>query len=164
MKKLLILFSIMMIMASQSFAANYVKIEPEFLSHTQSASYKTVNETLAIIFSKIKPEVKTSKYPKYYHDFTLIKDDGTQNKSYYYVKSGGAELIYNSDSNELKFVSFRRPELQKCRIIYDYPSGKLHAVQIFVSDSESFVFSPEGKYVDYAPYVAEVRQKVINYF
>lgn len=162
MKKLLILFSIMMIMASQSFAANYVKIEPEFLSHTQSVSYKTVNETLAIIFSKIKPEVKTSKYPKYYHDFTLIKDDGTQNKSYYYVKSGGAELIYNSDSNELKFVSFRRPELQKCRIIYDYPSGKLHAVQIFVSDSESFVFSPEGKYVDYAPYVAEVRQKVIK--
>lgn len=162
MKKLFILFSIMMILASQTFAAGYVKIEPEFLSQNQSTSYKAVNETLAIIFSKIRPEVKTSKYPKYYHDFTLIKDDGTQNKSYYYVKSGGAELIYNSDSNELKFVSFRRPELQKCRIIYDYPSGKLHAVQIFVSDTESFVFSPEGKYVDYAPYVAEVRQKVIK--
>lgn len=145
---------------SQTFAAAYIKIEPQFLTAEQTSNFEKVNETLAIIFSRIKPYVRTDKYPKYYHDYTLIQDDGTQNNAYYYVKNYGAELVYNSDSNELKYVTFRRPELQKCRIIYDYPSGKLHAVQIFISDKESYVFSPDGKYVDYSPYVKEVREKV----
>ena len=147
-------------MATTAYAGAYTKVTPDFLQPTQSKSYEQVNETLAIIFSKIRTQIKTDKYPKYYHDFTLVPDDGTQNKAYHYVKNGNAELIYNIDSNELKFVSFRRPELMKCRIIYDYPSGKLHAVQIFVSGTESFVFSPDGKYVDYAPYVKEVREKI----
>lgn len=147
--------------SSQAFAvAMYKKVEPQLLTPTQSSSYEKVNETLSIIFSRIKPFVKTDKYPKYYHDFTLIPNDGTQNNAYRYVKNYGAELVYNSDTNELKYVTFRRPELQKCRIIYDYPSGKLHAVQIFVSEKESYVFSPDGKYVNYEPYANEVREKV----
>ena len=163
MKKLLILCSIILLMSSAAMASSkFVKIEPEFLQASQSTNYEKVNETLAVIFSKIRPVIKTDKYPKYYHDFTLVKDDGTQNKAYHYVKYSGAELIYNTDTNELKYVSFRRPELMKCRIIYDYPSGQLHAVQIFVSDKESFIFSSEGKYVDYTPYVTEVREKVIK--
>lgn len=160
MKKFLILCFIVFMTVSQTFAAAYIKIEPQFLTAEQTSNFEKVNETLAIIFSRIKPYVRTDKYPKYYHDYTLIQDDGTQNNAYYYVKNYGAELVYNSDSNELKYVTFRRPELQKCRIIYDYPSGKLHAVQIFISDKESYVFSPDGKYVDYAPYVKEVREKV----
>ena len=160
MKKLLILCLTIITMATTAYAGAYTKVTPDFLQPTQSKSYEQVNETLAIIFSKIRTQIKTDKYPKYYHDFTLVPDDGTQNKAYHYVKNGNAELIYNIDSNELKFVSFRRPELMKCRIIYDYPSGKLHAVQIFVSGTESFVFSPDGKYVDYAPYVKEVREKI----
>ncbi len=165
MKRLLILCAIFLLMSSNVMAASkYVKIEPEFLQPSQSTSSEKVNETLAIIFSKIKPVINTDKYPKYYHDFTLVKDDGTQNKAYYYVKYSGAELIYNTDTNELKYVSFRRPELMKCRIIYDYPSGQLHGVQIFVSDKESFIYSPEGKYVDYAPYVKEVKEKVIKHW
>lgn len=162
MKKLFILCSIMCLLAPQTFAAKYIKVEPQFLEPAQSKSYEAVNETLAVIFSKIKPVVKTAQYPKYYHDFTLVPNDGTQNSAYHYVKMGNAELIYNTDTDELKYVSFRRPELQKCRIIYDYPSGKLHAVQIFVSDSESFVYSPDGKYVDYAPYVNGVREKIVK--
>ncbi len=162
MRKILLLVSIMFMMASPCFAGAYVKIEPEFLTETQTKNYETVNQTIAVIFSKIKPEVKTAKYPKYYHDFTLIEDDGTQNKAYRYVKNGGAELIYTTDSNELKYVSFRRPELQKCRIIYDYPSGKLHAVQVFISETESYAFGADGKYVDYTPYVNEVKEKVIK--
>ena len=165
MKRLLILCSILLLMSSSAMAASkYVKIEPEFLQPYQSKSSDQVNETLAIIFSKIRPVIKTDKYPKYYHDFTLVKDDGTQNKAYHYVKYGNAELIYNSDTNELKYVSFRRPELMKCRIIYDYPSGQLHAVQIFVSDKESFIYSPDGKYIDYSPYVKEVKDKVISHW
>ena len=162
MKKLLILCLTILTMATSAIAGTYTKITPDFLQPAQSKSYEQVNETLAIIFSKIKTQIKTDKYPKYYHDFTLVPDDGTQNKAYHYVKSGNAELIYNIDSNMLKFVSFRRPELMKCRIIYDYPSGKLHAVQVFVNGSESFVFSPDGKYVDYAPYVKEVREKIVK--
>lgn len=162
MKKLLILCLTILTMATSAIAGTYTKITPDFLQPAQSKSYEQVNETLAIIFSKIKTQIKTDKYPKYYHDFTLVPDDGTQNKAYHYVKSGNAELIYNIDSNMLKFVSFRRPELMKCRIIYDYPSGKLHAVQVFVNGLESFVFSPDGKYVDYAPYVKEVREKIVK--
>lgn len=162
MKKLLILCLTILTMATSAIAGTYTKITPDFLQPAQSKSYEQVNETLAIIFSKIKTQIKTDKYPKYYHDFTLVPDDGTQNKAYHYVKSGNAELIYNIDSNMLKFVSFRRPELMKCRIIYDYPSGKLHAVQVFVNGSESFVFSPDGKYVDYTPYVKEVREKIVK--
>lgn len=162
MKKLLILCLTILTMATSAIAGTYSKITPDFLQPAQSKSYEQVNETLAIIFSKIKTQIKTDKYPKYYHDFTLVPDDGTQNKAYHYVKSGNAELIYNIDSNMLKFVSFRRPELMKCRIIYDYPSGKLHAVQVFVNGSESFVFSPDGKYVDYTPYVKEVREKIVK--
>ena len=162
MKKLLILCLTILTMAASANAAAYTKVTPDFLKPAQSKSYEQVNETLAIIFSKIRTQIKTDKYPKYYHDFTLVQDDGTQNKAYHYVKNGNAELIYNIDSNELKFVSFRRPELMKCRIIYDYPSGKLHAVQIFVNGTESFVFSPDGKYVDYAPYVKEVREKIAS--
>ena len=162
MKKLLILCLTILTMATSAIAGTYSKITPDFLQPAQSKSYEQVNETLAIIFSKIKTQIKTDKYPKYYHDFTLVPDDGTQNKAYHYVKNGNAELIYNADSNMLKFVSFRRPELMKCRIIYDYPSGKLHAVQVFVNGSESFVFSPDGKYVDYAPYVKEVREKIVK--
>ncbi len=163
MKKLFILGSILCLLSSNAIAASkYIKVEPEFLQPAQSTNYEKVNETLAIIFSKIKPVIKTDKYPKYYHDFTLVKDDGTQNKAYHYVKYSGAELIFSIDTNELKYISFRRPELMKCRIIYDYPSGNLHAVQVFVSDKESFIFSPEGKYVDYEPYVKEVKEKVVK--
>lgn len=162
MKILLIFFSIMLSAWVPVFAVNYVKIAPELITEAQSVNYKAVNETTAIIYNKLKPKINTSKYPKYYHDFTKIFDDGTQNKNYIYVKSGNAELIYNSDSHELKFVSFRRPELQKCRIIYDYPAGNLHAVQIYPSEKEIFVFSADGKYIDYSPYGKEVQAKVMK--
>ena len=62
MKKIFMLFSIMLLLASSSFASKYVKIEPEFLTAAQSKNYETVNQTIAIIFSKIKPVVKTDKY------------------------------------------------------------------------------------------------------
>ncbi len=162
MKKILLLVSILFMVALPSFAAKYIKIEPEFLTASQSKNYEKVNETIAVIFSKIKPVIKTDKYPKYYHDFTLVKDDGTQNKAYHYVKNGNAELIYTIDSNELKYISFRRPELQMCRILYDYPSGNLHAVQVFISETESYAFGADGKYVDYTPYVKEVKEKVVK--
>jgi TonB family protein len=161
MKKLILLFFVFLFMVSESFAvSSYVKVSPQLLTSEQTSNYETVNETLSIIFGRLKSYVNTDKYPKYYHDFTLVKDDGTQNSSYYYVKNSDAELIYNADTNELKYVSFRRPELQKCRIIYDYPSGKLYAVQVYASDKEVFVFSPDGKYVDYEPYANGVREKV----
>ena len=65
MKKFLILCITLCLMASSAFAAAYVKIEPDFLQPSQSKSYEQVNETLAIIFSKIKPQIKTDKYPKW---------------------------------------------------------------------------------------------------
>jgi TonB family protein len=160
MKKIFILLCIVFMTATSALALNYVNVEPQLLTPMQTSDYEKVNETLTIIFNRIKPYVRTDKYAKYYHDFTLIENDGTQSSAYYYVKSYGAELVYNSDTNELKYVTFRRPELQKCRIIYDYPSGKLHAVQIFATNNESFVFGPDGKYVDYAPYANEIREKV----
>ena len=90
---------------SHAFAAAYVKVEPQFLTPAQTSAYQKVNETLEIIFSRIKPYVRTEKYPKYYHDYTLISNDGTQNNAYLYVKNYGAELVYNSDTNELKYAN-----------------------------------------------------------
>ena len=163
MKKFLIICFMLLLSANYSFAFDYVSIKPELLTRKQTTSYNVVNETTQIVFNRIKPKINTKKYPKYFHDFKLISDDGTQNKAYKYVKySNNVELIYAVDTNELKYVAYRRPELQKCRIMYDYPSGKLHAVQVFVSPEESFVYSSEGKYVDYEPYVKEVHQKVKN--
>ena len=160
MKKLIILFVIMLFASLQTFAANYTKITPEYLKSSQSTSYELVNETLAIIFNKIKPQIKTNRYPKYFLDYKLIEDDGTQSKNYKYVKNGNVELLYTVDTNELKYIAVVRPELQKCRILYDYPSGKLHAVQVYVSKDEYFTFGPDGKYVDYSPYVKSVHEKV----
>ena len=74
----------------------------------------------------------------------------------------GAELVYNVDTNDLRYVSFRRPELGKCRILYDYPSGNLHAVQMFSSDSKTFIYGADGKYVDYTPYIKSVEEKVLE--
>ena len=160
MKKAVTLFIIMLLMSSATFAVGYEKITPEYLKSSQSTSYELVNETLAIIFNKIKPQIRTNKYPKYFVDYKLIADDGTQSKNYKYVKSGNAELLYTVDTNELKYVALVRPELQKCRILYDYPEGKLHAVQVYVSKDEYFTFGPDGKYVDYTPYVKSVHEKV----
>ena len=161
MKKFFLLCFIVFISIGQGFATpSYKKVEPQFVKQVQSEDFKEINETLAIIFSRIKTYVRTDKYPKYYHDFSLIPNDGTQNKAYLYVKNTGAELIYNSDTNELKYISFRRPELQKCRIIYGYPSGKLYAVQIYDKNNQAFVFDADGKFVDYEPYAKEVREKV----
>lgn len=160
MKRVVLSLVIMFFASLQVCAANYEKINPEYLDSSQSTSYELVNETLEIIFSKIKPQIKTKRYPKYFLDYTLIKDDGTQSKNYKYVKNGNSELLYTVDTNELKYIAIVRPELQKCRIMYDYSSGKLHAVQIYVSPEEYFTFGPDGKYVDYAPYVKSVNEKV----
>lgn len=160
MKKVVLLLVILFFAGLKIEAANYEKITPEYLKSSDSISYELVNETLEIIFNKIKPQIKTGKYPKYYTGFTLIKDDGTQSKNYKYVKTKNEELLYAVDTNELKYIALVRPELQKCRILYDYPSGKLHAVQIYVSKDEYFTFGPDGKYVDYAPYVKSVHEKV----
>lgn len=163
MKKFLLLLYTLIFMAELCIASDFVSIKPEMLQSNQSTSYKLINETTEIIFNKIKTTINTKRYPKYFLNYTLIPDDGTQNKAYKYVKYGNnIELIYAIDTNELKYVAQRRPELQKSRIMYEYPSGKLHAVQVFVSPEESFVYSPDGKYIDYAPYVKEVHQKVKN--
>ena len=119
-----------------------------------------VNESLAVIFNKIKTRIKTNKYPKYFNNYTTINDDGTQSKNYKYVKYKNHELIYSIDTNELKYVAHTRPELQKCRIMYEYPSGSLYAVQIYVSKDENFIFGPDGKYIDYAPYVKNIHEKI----
>ncbi len=159
MRKFLILSLVIFLGASQVFA----KITPEFLTNEQTSAYESVNFTLAAVFNRLAQEIKTNKYIKYYHDFTNIKDDGTQNSAYHYVKSGNAELMYSTDTNELRYISFRRPDLpEKSRVLYDYPSGRLHAIQIFVSDKENFVFSPQGKYINYEPYVKEVQNKVFK--
>ncbi len=146
----------------QGFCASYLNIKPEHLTEAQTPEYKILNENLDIIFNKLKTNIKTDKYPKYFHDYTLEKDDGTQSKTYNYVLMHGVELIYRIDTNELKYVAEKRPELGKCRIMYDYPSGNLHAVQVYTSNSQTFIYSIDGKYIDYEPYIKTVKEKVIQ--
>lgn len=148
--------------AGYTFASDYVYIEPDVLNANQTLNFMDVNETSELIFGHIKTQINTKKYPKYFLNYALVRDDGTQSKAYHYVKYGNSELIYTIDTNELKYISFRRPELQKNRILYEYPSGKLYAVQIFSNTCESFMYSPEGRYVDYSLYVRDVQKKVKN--
>ena len=162
MKKLVLLLFALCLLQMSVYSAGNIRIKPELLNESQTADYKVLNENLAIIFNKLKSNIKTDKYPKYYHNYTLLKDDGTHSDTYNYVLMNGAELIYNVDTNDLRYISFRRPELGKCRILYDYPSGNLHAVQMFSSDSKSFVYGSDGKYVDYTPYIKSVEEKVIK--
>ena len=163
LKKIILSFLVISAISVQTvWAGAYQHIKPELLTVEQTSDYSALNETLSIIFNKLRYNIKTDKYPKYFHNYTLEKDDGTQSSTYNYVKMYGAELIYNIDTNDLKYVSFRRPELEKCRILYDYPSGKLHAVQVFSKDSQTFIFSSDGKYVDYEPYIKNVREKVLK--
>lgn len=160
MKKFILLVSVLLMMSNTAYSASTVKIVPQFMTSAETTKFEDVNKSIAIIFSKIKPSIKTDKYPKFYHDFVCVKADDTQNPNYYYVKNGAAELIFSKDNNELKFISFRKQNLPNCRILYSYPSGKLLAVQVYESKSEVFIFDSEGKYVNYEPYVKSVREKV----
>ncbi len=160
MKKYILIFLLLLQFSSCAYSASTVKIVPQFMTPSNTAKFEDVNKSLAIIYSKIKPQIKTDKYPKFYHDFTCVKSDETQNPNYYYVKNGSAELIFSKDNNELKFISFRKQNLPNCRILYSYPSGKFLAVQVYESKSEVFIFDSEGKYVNYEPYVKSVREKV----
>ena len=162
MKKFVLLVLILCFSQVSVCQAANIRIKPELLNETQTTDYKNLNENLSIIFNKLKSNIKTDKYPKYYHNYTLLKDDGTHSDTYHYVLMNGAELVYNVDTNDLRYVSFRRPELGKCRILYDYPSGNLHAVQMFSSDSKTFIYGADGKYVDYTPYIKSVEEKVLE--
>lgn len=162
LRKLIFTILLCTIFSTQVFAYSYINSKPEHLTEHQTSEYKKLNETLDLIFFKLKSNIKTNKYPKYFHDYTLEKDDGTHNKTYNYVKMNNVELVYKIDTNELKYISFRRPELGKCRILYDYPSGNLHAIQVFSSDSNVFIYGPDGKYVDYEPYIKNVKEKVLQ--
>jgi len=162
MKKLILTLLIFILSSANVFAASYIKIKPEKLTQNQTSDFETLNSNLDKIFYKIKASIKTDKYPKYYHNYTLLENDGTHSDTYNYVLYNNAELVFNTDTNDLKYISFRRPELCKCRILYDYPSGNLHAVEIFSQDSKSFVFSADGKYVDYEPYIKQVEAKVLK--
>ncbi len=160
MKKLILLFSLILMLSNNCYGASSIKLTPQMLTEKDTSKYEEVNKSVEIIYNKIKPKIKTDKYPKFYHDFTTVKPDDTQNPNYYYVKNGSAELIFSKSDNELKFISYRRSELPNCRIIYEYPSGKFLAVQVYESKSEVFIFDSEGKYVNYEPYVKSVREKV----
>lgn len=162
LKKIILSFLIAFILGLQGFGASYINLKPEHLAENQTPEYKELNESLDIIFNRLKAYIRTDRYPKYFHDYTLEKDDGTQSKTYNYVMLNGAELIYRIDTNELKYVAFKRPELCKCRILYDYPSGKFHAVQIYTSDLKTFIYSTDGKYINYEPYINTVKEKVIK--
>ena len=162
-KKIFISFIVSFILALQVTASpDYAHIRPDYLSEEQTTEYKTLNEKADIIFQRIKTSIRTMNYPRYFHDFKLEKDDGTLSDNYYYVMMNGTELIYNMDTNELRYIAYKRPELGKCRILYDYPSGKLHAVQLFSSDLKPFIYSSDGKYIDYEPYIRRVKGKVLN--
>lgn len=162
LKKIILVLSILFMFNIQAFGASaYINVKPQHLTENQTAEYNELNETLDLIFNRLKAYIRTDRYPKYFHDYTLEKDDGTHSSTYNYVKMNGAELVYRIDTNELKYVSFRRPELGKCRVLYDYPSGKLHAIQVYSSKNQMFVYNVDGNYIDYEPYMKAVKEKVI---
>ena len=72
MKKLILTLLIFILSSANVFAASYIKIKPEKLTQNQTSDFETLNSNLDKIFYKIKASIKTDKYPKYYHNYTLL--------------------------------------------------------------------------------------------
>lgn len=157
MKKLILTLSIIMLSTTAAFANSVV---PQKLTLKESRNPVTVNRTAEQIFKTVNDSIDVSKYPPVYKNFRLMYKENTQQPGYYYVKSGDAELMYEKDTNALKYVTFRTSGTPRSWIVYNYPSGKLRQVDIWVYLGEVYSFNSDGVFIDYPKYVDGIEKAV----
>ena len=76
----------------------------------------------------------------------------TQSSRFYYVKQGQAELLYDKNTNMLRYITFRKPFMPRTWVVYNFPSGNLRQVDIWLYLDEIYSFNSDGVYMDYDAY------------
>lgn len=159
MKKLILFLTIFAFAATSAFASS---ITPQKMTLKNSRDAKTLNKVTARIYKNLNETIDVSKYPPIYKDYRVMLAENTQSTSFYYVKSGDAELMYDKTTKELKYVSFRTQGKPRGWIFYNYPSGKLRQVDVWMYLGEVYSFNSDGAYIDYDKYVDQIRKEIIS--
>lgn len=146
MKHLITIFSILLLLNNIGFAEQKT-IYPDILTRKESIDYVIINDLSTKIFSTIQTNIDVSIYPNKYYNFKLMDPTETQNKKFYYVKNGNAELLFDKKTKKLVIISFKYSDNPKSWIVYNYPSGALRAVEIWLTQKQIYVFAPNGKFI-----------------
>lgn len=162
MKNIIIFFSFFFILTNIALAEQKT-IVPEMLSKKNSKAYKIINNSSIRLFKNIETSIDTSIYPQEYNNFILMKSTETQSPKFYYVKCNKAELLFDKETKKLKLISFENFDYPKSWIVYDYPSGNLKEIEIWLAKTQTYVFTPNGKFVNFNPYLKLVEKKVKSY-
>lgn len=163
MKKLITLFSVVLLFTNFALAET-VTIKPEKLSRKITKNYKKINALTEKLYTNIETQIDTIKYPPEYKNFPLMKETETQSKKYYYVKQDDAELVFDKNNKNLKFISFKKSDNPCSWIVYNYPGGDLRAVEIYLTKAEICTFTKNGKFINYVPYMKKLQQKIKSYW
>lgn len=146
MKYFIIFFSFFFILSNSVFAEQK-KIIPDMITIKESDSYLIINDLSTKIFNNIKTNIDISIYPDKYNNFELMVPTETQNKNLYYVQNGDAELMFDKKTKRLAVISFKYSNNPKSWIVYNYPSGTLRTVEIWLLQNQIYVFAPNGKFI-----------------
>ena len=145
MKKILLILTVLFFAASNVYASTIV---PEKLVRSQSRDFRMVNKATAQIFKNLNETIDVSKYQPVYKNFRTMPRENTQLRNFIYVKDGNAELMYDRESKELKYVTFRTKTSPRAWIVYSYPSGKLRQVDVWAYLNYVYSFNSDGTYMD----------------
>lgn len=157
MKKILLVFTILLFAATSVQASNIV---PEKLSLKQSRDFRLINKTALNVFKNLNEEIDVSMYQPVYKDFRTMPRENTQLRDFIYVKDGNAELMYDRNTKELKFVTFRTKSTPRSWIVYSYPSGKLRQVDMWIYLGEVYSFNSDGVYIDLERYTKGIQKEI----
>lgn len=146
MKYLIIFFSFFFILSNNVFAEQK-RITPDMLTIKESDSYLIVNDLSTKIFHNIEMNIDVNAYPNKYNNFALMVPTETQNKKFYYVQNSNAELIFNRKTKNLTTISFKYSSNPKSWIVYNYPSGTLRTIEIWIPQNQIYIFAPNGKFI-----------------
>lgn len=159
MKKLLLILAILFLSSAFTTAD---ALTPQKLTKKQSVDYRIVNSATAKTFNNIAPKIDVSKYPSYYRNFKLMIPEKTQSPRFYYVKMGQAELLYDKNTKALKYVTFRKPFMPRTWVVYNYPSGNLRQVDVWLYMDEIYSFNSDGVYMDYDVYSNGIYNAIVS--
>lgn len=157
MKKVILFLSFIMLTVNVACAAT---ISPQILTHKESRDYKKINSASVQAFQDVLPKIETTAYSPIYKNYRVMMPERTQSSKFYYVKSGPAELLYDRETKALKYVTFRKPFLPRTWVVYNYPSGNLRQVDVWLYLNEVYSFNSDGDYINYKAFKKAVDETV----
>lgn len=149
MKKLILFFAIFALTVNLAMAGT---VQPQQLTRKQSVDYRLVNSVTAKTFANLPQKIDTTKYSPTYQNYKLMLPEKSQSPRFYYVKQGQAELMYDKSNNMLRYITFRQPFMPRTWVVYNFPSGNLRQVDVWLYLDEIYSFNSDGVYIDYDTY------------